>query len=77
MAFVLQPISAIPRCIMELDNAADTATDTPLKLMWTSGVIASLNYLMYRTHEPECPSSCLLRDFFTGVLFKLDALNFK
>jgi len=46
---------------MELDNVADTVTDTRLKLMQTSAVIALLNYLTYRTHEPECRPSRLLR----------------
>ena len=71
MTYILQPISPIPRNIMELDNVADTATDTPLKLMQTSAVIALFNYLTYRTHEPEGRSSLLLRDLVTGILFRI------
>jgi len=62
---------------MELDNVADTATDTPLKLIQTSAVIALLKYLTYRYHEPECRSSRLLLEFITGVLFRLLALTLR
>ena len=74
---IVQPIPPIPRNITELDNVADTAIDTLLKLMQASAVTALFKCLMYRIHEPDCRFSRLLREFFTGLLFRPHVLNFK
>ena len=74
---ILNPISSISRNIMELDNVSDTATDKPLKLMRTSAVTALFSSLVCHPRETDCRSSRLLRDFFTGVLFRLHARSFK